>query len=161
MAVARKDVKVEDQWNLESLYPSLDAWQKDLKSFISSDVPPFFSKLCVHKGKLSESADRVKDTLIAFFEAERKLRKLYTYAHLLHDQETTVEEAKVAYNTIMGIYHQFSQELAWFQPEILGLDEALLQKYLQAPELKEYHFFLEKLARLKPHTLTSFATTPD
>ncbi len=153
MPTPRKDVAEQDRWNLKSLYPSLDAFKEDLKSLVPQENPPFFASACVYKGKLGENASNLLNTLTAFFDIERKLRKLYTYAHLLHDEEITTEEPKVAYNTIMAIYHQFSQETAWLQPEILGLDEKRLQSYLSDPLLKDYHFFLEKLARLKPHTL--------
>ncbi len=154
MPTPRKDVPQQDRWNLASLYPSLDAWKADLKSLVPQDNPPFFATVSTYKGKLAESSQNLLKTLQAFFEIERHLRKLYTYAHLLHDEEITAEEPKVAYNTIMGIYHQFSQEGAWLQPEILGMDEKRLNEYLKDPILKDYHIFLEKLARLKPHTLS-------
>jgi oligoendopeptidase F len=153
MPTPRKDVPEQDQWNLAALYPSLTEWQKELKSIIPAEQPPFFNQISANRGKLSESPATLKATLDALFSMERRLRKLYTYAHLLHDEEITLEESKKAYNTIVTIYHQFSQETSWMQPEILSMDEKRLNDYLKAPELKEYHFFLEKLVRLKPHTL--------
>ncbi len=154
MPISRQAVAEKDRWDLASLYPSLDAWQSELKSIVKTDSPPFFDEVSLFKGKLEESPNNLLATLKAYFEMERKLRKLYTYAHLLHDEETAQEEPKKAYNTIVNIYHQFSQETSWMQPEILSLDASKLNKYLNDPLLKDYHFFLEKLARLKPHTLT-------
>lgn len=153
MPTARHEVPEIDRWNLADLYSSLDAWQKDLQSVVTTQTPPFFLPLNSYKGKLADSAQNLLQTLSMLFQTERKLRKLYTYAHLLHDEEMTLEEPKKAYNTIVGIYHQFSQETAWLQPEILEMDEKRLQDYLQDPLLKEYHIFLDKLIRLKPHTL--------
>lgn len=153
MPVARNEVALDDRWNLSRLYPSLTDWQKELKSLVPSDTPPFFAALTKYKGNLHKSAKNLAETLDAFFSIERKLRKLYTYAHLLHDEEITLEEPKQAFETIVGIYHQFSQEAAWLQPEIIEIDEKTLKDYLQSAELKPYHFFLEKLLRLKPHTL--------
>ncbi|MCE5293945.1 MAG: oligoendopeptidase F, partial [Chlamydiales bacterium] len=154
MPTPRSEVPEEDRWNLTTLYPSPDAWKKDLENIVITESPPFFSLVSVYKGKLGESADNLSKTLQAFFESERKLRKIYTYAHLMHDEESTLEEPKKAYNTIVNIYHQFSQETSWLTPEILSLPEARLKEYLDDPALKEYHFFLEKLLRFKPHTLS-------
>lgn len=154
MPISRKDVPDQDRWNLASLYPSLEAWQTELRALVASDTPPFFASVSAYKGKLGESANNLLKTLQAYFATERKLRKLYTYAHLLHDEESTLEEPKKAYSTITNIYHQFSQETSWMQPEILGLEDARIAEYLSDPALSEYHFFLEKLVRLKPHTLS-------
>ncbi|MBS0634603.1 MAG: oligoendopeptidase F [Verrucomicrobia bacterium] len=157
MPTPRKEIAEQDRWNLNTLYPSLEAWQKELKSLVTTEAPPFFPAASAYKGKLGQSANNVQKALQALFEIERKLRKLYTYAHLLHDEETTVEEAKKAYQTIVTLYHQFSQETAWLTPEFMSLDDATLASYLKDPLLKEYHFFLEKMVRLKPHTLSESA----
>ncbi len=155
MPTARSSVPQDDRWNLASLYPSQDAWQKELQTIVQSENPPFFASVCTFKDKLGESSDNLLKTLQAYFDTERRLRKLYTYAHLLHDEESTLEEPKKAYNTIVNIYHQFSQETSWLQPEILSLNDSTLNKYLADPALKDYHFFIEKLVRLKPHTLSA------
>ncbi len=154
MPTARSDVLEQDRWNLSALYPSLADWQKDFQSIVHKETPPFFEELAAFRGKLGESPEILLKALDLYFETERKLRKLYTYAHLLHDEEITLEEPKKAYNSILTIYHQFGQELSWLQPEILSLPEAKLQSYLRDKKLQKYHFFLEKLDRLKPHTLT-------
>ncbi len=154
MPTARQDVLEQDRWNLSALYPSLADWQKEFDSIVHKETPPFFDELASYKGKLGTSPETLVKALDLFFETERKLRKLYTYAHLLHDEEITLEEPKKAYNSILTIYHQFGQELSWLQPEILGLPETKLQEYLKDKKLQKYHFFLEKLDRLKPHTLT-------
>ncbi len=154
MPVSRKDVPEQDRWNLTTLYPSLEAWQKELQSVVTTDTPPFFPAASSLKGKLVASSDNLLQTLTGYFNIERKLRKLYTYAHLLHDEESVLEEPKKAYDTIVNIYHQFSQETSWLQPEIMSLDEKRLNEYLNDPALAEYHFFLEKLVRLKAHTLS-------
>lgn len=154
MPISRKDVPEQDRWNLVALYPTFQAWEQELQALVTTDTPPFFSSVSAFKGKLGESSTNLLKTLQAYFEVERKLRKLYTYAHLLHDEESTLEEPKKAYSTITNIYHQFSQETSWMQPEVLGLSDAQLSQYLADPVLKEYHFFLEKLVRLKAHTLS-------
>lgn len=148
MTVTREDVPQCDQWNIEALYPSAESWQKEFDSLSA------FSACTVHKDKLDQSAQNVLDTLNAYFTTERLLRKLYTYAHLRHDEDITNNSTKMAYQSIMSRYHQFSQETAWLQPEILSMSQEKLQALISNPLLKEYSFFLEKLQRLKPYTLS-------
>ncbi|MBS0654965.1 MAG: oligoendopeptidase F [Verrucomicrobia bacterium] len=154
MTVTRKEVPQEDQWNLDTLYPNKESWQKEFEA-LSKESPPNFPECSTHKGKLSQSPQNVLETLTSIFETERKLRKLYTYAHLRHDEDIADNQAKMAYQGITGLYHQFSQETAWLQPELLAMSDEELQQLIAHPLLQHFHFFLEKLRRLKPHTLTA------
>jgi oligoendopeptidase F len=148
MQIARKDVPKNDCWNLEALYPSLQAWQNELA------LSATFGDIAKHKGALS-SPENLLETLSLYFSKERMLRKLYTYAHLLHDQDIAEEEAKKAYQSITALYHKFSQETAWIQPEIVSLAEETLDQMIKNQKLQPFAFFLEKLKRLKHHTLSS------
>src|SRR5439155_118579 len=85
----------------------------------------------------------------------RKLEKLYTYAHLRHDEETTHDAHKSAYQRISSLLYDFQQECAWIEPEILELPPALIEKYLNSPILAEYRFHIEKIVRMRPHTLSA------
>lgn len=149
MAKDRKDTPKSDRWNVEALYPSLKAWEKDLAQF-QKKKPPFFPEFLKFKGSLSDPK-KIKSLLIAYFEIERALRKLYTYAHLRHDENIADEAYKKANDKISTLYHQFEEETSWMQPELLSVDK----KVLESPVLKEFSFFLEKLLRLKPHTLSA------
>ena len=148
MQIARKDIPQNDCWNLEPLYSNIQAWQQEL-----SQVPSF-DEISKHKGSLG-APEHLLETLDLYFSTERKLRKLYTYAHLRHDEDTQEEEPKKAYQNITTLYHKFSQETAWLQPEIVSLSEETLETLLSSPLLATYAFFIKKLRRLKPHTRTS------
>ncbi len=147
--IARADVAKENRWNVEELYPSLESWNKELETIHS------FQDIALHKGKLSESPEFLLTTLMRSFDTERKLRKLYTYAHLRHDEDLAEEPYKIAFSRIMSLYHQFGQETAWIQPEILSMSEEQLQAIIANPLMKDVAFFLEKLLRLKKHTLSA------
>ena len=153
MAVARQDVPAKDRWNVESLYPTSVAWEQELKTAIPFDSPPFFPSIAKFRGQMGTKPEVIKEALDGFFKEERILRKLYTYAHLRHDEDIADDANKKRFEKITTLYHLFAQETSWIEPEILAIDETKLQKFLQDPILEEYRFFLEKLLRLKPHTL--------
>lgn len=148
MAKARQEVPAEDRWNVEALYPNLNAWEKE---FVSLD----WSGLEAFKGTLGQGPEKVKQALVLFFQMSRQLEKLYTYAHLKHDEDITDNSYKQAHNRITTRYHDFSEELSWFQPELLALPESTLNTYLSSPLLAEYRFHLEKIIRIKKHTLST------
>ena len=81
--------------------------------------------------------------------------KLYTYAHLRHDEDVANDVCKKAYTRISSLLFDFRQETSWIEPEILALSKEKLSEYLNAPLLKEYRVYLEKIVRLKPHTLSA------
>jgi oligoendopeptidase F len=148
MTKLRKDVSQKDCWNVEALYPSLKDWEKEFGNISKAKKAPFFPELKKYQGKLNK-AKNIKACLDLFFSFERKLDKLYTYAHLRHDEDIANDAHKQAYDKVTALYHQFGEESSWLQPEILSLPK----KELNSPVLKEYHFFLEKLFRLRKHTL--------
>jgi oligoendopeptidase F len=153
MTTLRKDVSKKDRWNVESLYPSIKVWEEELKKFIKAKTPPFFKEIGKLQGKLGKSAKQLKELFDLYFQTERKLRKLYTYAKLRHDEDITDETYKKAADTISTIYHIFAQETSWIEPEILAIDAKEFKKFVADKNLAEYRFFLENLSRLRPHTL--------
>lgn len=142
----RKDVKREDCWNVEALYPSWDAWEKELQH-ISHE----FSKLKAFEGTLSQGPEQLLACLTVSFAIDRKLSSLYTYAHLRHDEDVAADIPKQAFMKVTSLLHSFRGESAWLDPEILKLDPSLVK----APELAEYSVHLERIFRFKPHTLTA------
>jgi oligoendopeptidase F len=153
MAKLREETLVEDRWNVEALYPNFEAWEADYNAICGEGKKPRWPAALAYKGRLKEGAKTLKAALDLTMELDRKLSKLYTYAHLRHDEEIANDQHKTANARITAILHEFNTEFSWFDPELLALPDALLADYLKAPELKDYHFHLEKVVRMKPHTL--------
>lgn len=151
----REEVLLEDQWNVEALYPNQEAWEQALKAFVPHpQQKPHWPAFQAFQGTLQQGPERVKQALDLMMQIDRELSKLYTYAHLRHDEDITNPQFKKSYEQILTLAHSFAQESSWFQPELLALPENCLQEYLNAPVLAAYRFYLEQIVRLKPHTLT-------
>ena len=155
MPIPRNAVSLEDQWNVAALYPSFEKWQEEFKQLCPEGKRPRWPDLQKFKGHLGDGTERVNDCLETLLDLSRRLSKLYTYAHLKHDEEITNDTYKVALGQIMGYLHDFHEETAWFEPELLSLPEATLKSYLEAPTLAEYRFHIEKMIRMRPYTLSS------
>lgn len=150
----REEVSKEDCWNVEALYPTIKAWSDSLRQAYSPDTPLKWPQLASFKGKLHESAETLKSALDLSMEIGRELTKLYTYAHLKHDEDITNDTHKVIYNQITSLLHDFAQECAWFEPELLAFSKNQIDQALDSPVLKDYRFHLEKILRVKKHMLS-------
>ena len=153
MAVERSNVAQQDKWNVEALFNSLQNWENQLDKAKKSDKP-YWPKLETFKGKLGESPETLKKALEALFQVSRELSKLYTYAHLRHDEDITHDTHKTAFDRICVLINDFTQEIAWFEPELLALSDEILETLMNSPTLADYRFHLEKVIRIKKHMLS-------
>lgn len=156
MAKERKEVSAEDTWDVDSLYPNLEEWEKDFTKLTKnkSDVSRW-PHLASYQGKIGEGPGKLSTLLAETNEIERSLYKLYTYAHLRHDEDVANDIHKNAYDRISLLYFDFQNETSWVQPEILQLPEETFNRYLEDKSLLDHRIQLEKLSALKPYTLTS------
>lgn len=151
----RAEVASEDQWNVAALYPSFDAWEKGFKEICEQQTPPYWPSLAIFRGRLKEGPHVLKEVLERVSTLSRGLEKLHTYAHLRHDEEITDDRSKGAFQQILSLFFDFQQESAWVEPEILSLPLNLIESYLHSSELAAYRFHIEKIVRMRPHTLTT------
>jgi oligoendopeptidase F len=133
MAKKRSEVPTENQWNVEAFYPSFNDWQTAFQKAIKQDRETLWKELSNTQGKLGEKPEILKSALDQLFFLDRELSKLYTYAHLRHDEDIANDSHKVAYNQITSLLHEFAQTFSWIEPEILALPDDTIQNYLSSP----------------------------
>ena len=145
----RKDQKVENTWDLESIYATKEDFWREFK-----EVEEFLPEIKSYQGKVKEGAKALLDVLKTSEKWEQKLEQLFIYAHCKNDQDSTDAEFKELYSKTYGLYSNYVAEWSFFTPELLAVDESLINGYLkELEELREYRFFLEKINKKRPHTL--------
>jgi len=154
MIKTRSEINPKDTWNVDTLCSDLNTWNETFVKLFESDRSPHWPSLAVYAGRLGEGEEVLKAALEAMMKVHRNMTKLYTYAHLRHDEDLSHDEHKTAYSRITMAYHQFQQETSWFEPELLSLPEETLEEYLHSETLADYRHYLDSIARLKPHTLS-------
>jgi oligoendopeptidase F len=147
----RNEVPKQDQWNVSTMYKDLGVWQVDYKSW---QAPNAFSDLLNLKGNLTASVDHLKKALDAYFSISRHLEKIYTYAHLRHDEDVAEPSTKNAYEEAVNLYHSFREKSAFLEPELLLMSEKTFKEMVNHPTLAEYKVYLDSVYRMKPHTLS-------
>ncbi|MBS0621801.1 MAG: oligoendopeptidase F [Verrucomicrobia bacterium] len=146
MGKKRSSVTERECWDLSSLYPSEAAWEADLETLSWDNLVEF-------QGRLGEGPLVIAALFDCFFEMQRKLDRLYTYAHLRHDEDLGEDSNKGRYQRITTLLHAFEEASSWIEPELLALED--FDKVIRDQKLARYRFYLEKIRRKKPHTLSS------
>lgn len=155
MAKERKDIPLEDRWNVEALYPTIEDWKKDFTKWSREGKDPRWPEIAKFRGKLHESPETLHALMGLYFEIDRHLSRIYTYAHLKHDEDIGNDTYKKAFSEMLAVFSEFSKETSWIEPEILQIPDEVLSKFLKSKILEDYRIHLEKIIRLKPHTLTA------
>jgi oligoendopeptidase F len=150
---SREQIAVADRWNVEALYASPEAWQAELLQVQGASPSPRWPSIAAFQGTLADPT-RLSHCLDALFQLDRSLMKLHTYAHLRFDEDLGNNGFKKDYGLINSLCNEFQVETSWIEPELLSLDTATFNTLLSAPQLKPYRFYLEKIFRRKPHTLS-------
>jgi len=152
MSIHRSEQQIADTWDLSPMYASLSEWQKDFDQESTIDYASLFAP---YKNAETLRPVQLRELLDLSCDLERRLEKLYTWTHLYHDQDIADDTYKTAYLRVVNRFQTLSEQTSWIEPKILEHTPEQIQGFLQSPELKSYTIILERLVRLKPHTLPS------
>ncbi|MDE3838231.1 oligoendopeptidase F [Bacillus methanolicus] len=148
---ARNEIPVEYTWRLEDIFATDDEWEKEFK-----EVKELIPGINRFKGKLGESAEELYNALTFQDQLLERLGKLYTYAHMRYDQDTTNSFYQGMDDRIKNLYTQAASALAFIVPEILAIDEQKVASFLEEKqELKLYEHALEEINLQRPHVLSA------
>lgn len=148
---SRSEIAVDDTWRLEDIFPNDEAWEKEYK-----EVKELIPGASEFKGKLGESADVLYTALQYQDHLLERLGKLYTYAHMRYDQDTTNSFYQGMDDRIKNLYSQAGSGLSYIVPEILAVDEQKINNYLEEKtELQLYKQSLAEINLQRPHVLSA------
>lgn len=148
---ARDEVSTENTWRLEDIFANDDTWEKEF-----NEVKELIPSIQEYQGKLGDGADELYSALQLQDKLLERLGKLYTYAHMRYDQDTTNSFYQGLDDRIKNLYSQAGSALAFIVPEILAVDEEKIKGFLnEKEELKLYEHALEEINLQRPHVLSA------
>ncbi len=143
----RSEIPVEYTWNLESIYPSNEDWERDFLS-IQQRLPA----LEALKGTLAQSAQTLWQVLQKRDELFEQLERLFAYASMRKDEDTTNSLYQGMADRAMQLYVHTSTAASFIEPEILALPQEKLEQFFkEIPELELYRQQLDDLNRKRGH----------
>ena len=148
---SRSEVPIEDTWRLEDIFKSDDEWETEFQG-----VKELIPHVKEYNGVLSQSADKLFQALTFQDQLLQRLSKLYTYAHMRYDQDTTNSFYQGLDDRVKNLYSQAASALAFIVPEILTIDEKVIQGFLnEKKELTLYQHALDEINLQRPHILSA------
>lgn len=146
--IFRKDVPVNDTWDLTKVYATKEDFDKDVKYFTDH-----YKEISEFKGKLN-----TPENILAYIkknnELQRLIWKIETYAGLSYNQDLTNNETQVEVQKLGELFTNFVTEGSFAVPELMKNSDEKVNEIINSDILKDYKFNLEKLFALKPHTLS-------
>lgn len=147
----RCEIEEEYTWDLTKIFKNNDEYIKSL-----NDVRGEIGKITSFKGKILESSETLLSFLELSDELERKLYKLYYYAHLKLDEDTTNTTSQELEGMITNLLQEYSLLTSFVLPELMQGDYNQVLSFIeQNEELRKYQFNLEDIYRYKSHSLNN------
>lgn len=145
---SRADVKVEETWDLQHIYPNIEEWEQDFQSVLKDT-----EKLKQFDGNIN-NAQSLYDYLTLSEVLGSKYRKLYAYAMLQLDLDTRVPTSQALVDRCSQLGQKISSATSFFMPFLLSLEEYKLKSYIQEVEgLRYFEDDLLESYRYKAHVL--------
>lgn len=144
--------EIEDiyKWDLTPIYKSDELWYQDLKK-----AKEEIKKVTSYKDTFLKSANNLLSFLKYDEATERLLYRLYYYAHLNSDSDTTNTKYQSMITEIGDLLNDYSTLSAFVTPSFMNTDYKIIEQYLnELDELKEYKHLIEEIYRYQEHTLT-------
>ena len=139
-------------WNTTLLYPAPDSQEleTDLGSFeqLAADFrDSFFEKVATLDNRALLNAIKEYEAL------QNRMAKPFCYAHLLFASDSGNEVFRALSQRCSELGSQLSQQLLFFDLELMELDDVRYESFLSLPEAANYLHFLEGIRKFRPHTL--------
>ncbi|MBN2077447.1 MAG: oligoendopeptidase F [Spirochaetes bacterium] len=145
----RNEIPETHRWDLKHLFASDNDWES-LYTETERTLPRYDD----YRDRLGESPSLLREAIEFDLSLSRSIDRLYTYAHLKSDEDKTNQLYLGLYQRCMGLHTRASEISSYMTPEIQSIPEKAMATMMSDPSLEGYRFYLEKILRYRPHTLT-------
>lgn len=150
----RENIEEKYKWNLDSLYPSDEAWHEAYNG-----LDKMAASLLEMKGTILESKDTFKAVLELSLEAGRKVGRIATYAKMKQDENTKSSHYQEFFAKAEAVSVKLSEATSYIVPELMSGDEGVILSYLAEDDLKLYTQYVNNILRKRPHVLSDAEET--
>ncbi|MBP1579320.1 MAG: oligoendopeptidase F [Oscillospiraceae bacterium] len=146
----RNEIPAEDKWSIEDLYPTDEAWERDL-----AKAKEFPAKIASYKGLLSTDPAKLLEYLKCDDDMTVLLEGLINYAQRKNDEDTRESRYQDMVSRLEMLFVDISGASAFVTPEILSIDDETMERfYKEQPAMELYRLCIDKVRRRKAHILS-------
>lgn len=146
----RSEQKIDDTWDLESVYKDINKYQEDYEL-----VKKSLLNINNYYGCIMTNSLNLLDTLELLCKIDRIISKMSVYAYRKYDEDLSNVSNQELYGNFNKLYTGYCEKTSFIVPEILKSDLETVDKYIEeCPKLEKYRLMLERIFRQKEHTLS-------
>lgn len=147
----RKEVKLENTWELNDLYKDISEWENDLIKYQN-----LIEQIVMFEGNVGQSANNLFTVLQKFAKSEEIMSRAFCYAQRLYDQDTSNTTNQAYSAKVSTIYMEAGSKIAFIDPEIIAIPKDIIgQFYKDLPELLAFKRYIQQITRLNEHRLST------
>jgi oligoendopeptidase F len=143
----RKKVEKSQTWNTESVFPSPDAFDEEVKSLVDRLV-----EVKKYQGHLGEGPDTFLQAMDVMEEISRRAAKVRVYATMSSAVDATNQQAAAMNGRAASALAQIGAATSFVDPELLSIGEPKLRQWLaEDPRMGLYEHYFNDLFRKQTH----------
>lgn len=144
----REEQKIENTWKMEDMYSSDQAMENDLDKAL---------KMISEYNKYKDNVSKNKETLLEYLKFNDEINliaeKVYVYSNQKYHENMTNSKYQTYSGKAQKLVVELGSATAFFEPEILEMDENVLKEWLENKEFADYRRYISEILRAKAHTL--------
>ena len=146
--ITREEQQLENTWDLTTIFESDEDFETAYKALEDkvADNEKFKDGF--------DSAAKLADALELERSLDTELGKLFVYAHLKHDQDTSNDTYSALESRARSLAVKYSTAWSFLVPAIMEIPEETLKEFAEDERLAEFKFDLEKLNKQRPYVLS-------
>ncbi|NCB41826.1 MAG: oligoendopeptidase F [Clostridia bacterium] len=146
----RKEIKDNDKWDIQAMYPDKQACESDMKQAV--EMAHEYQK---YKGKIGNSSEVLLHAFIQRDQIWQKAEKVYVYSRMKRDEDNRISEYQALCDKAQTMIANISELTSFFLPEFSEIPEEVVAQYQKAePGLDVYSHIIDELLRNKLHVLS-------
>jgi oligoendopeptidase F len=143
----RGEIATEFTWNLESIFATNEKWERAYQA-LQGRLP----ELETLQGSLAQGGPALLAVLRKRDEIYEELERLYVYASMRKDEDTTNSMYQGMADRAVQLYVKASTVASYIEPEILDLEPAVLERSVaETPGLKLYEQQFREIGLKRGH----------
>lgn len=146
----REEINEKYKWDLTTIYKTIEEFNQDYD--LAQELIKDYSK---YENTMMNSAKNLLDSILDDIKISRLINKLYMYAHLFSDSDTSNTYYQELKGKISNLDIEYDKISSFVLPTLLKENYSKIEKfYEEEPKLLEHKFVFENIFRYKEHTLT-------
>ncbi|MBQ7338344.1 MAG: oligoendopeptidase F [Clostridia bacterium] len=144
----REDIDLCDRWNLDDIFPGLDAWETALR-----EATDALSKIAPCREMIGKGPEQLREALDCIYGVSELVEKVYVYTFLRSSEDQGDSLSQDMVGRAQRLYMTMQGETAFLNPEILAVDNETMKAWLKEECLAPYRHILGDILRSSAHVL--------